>query len=73
MFSYERGTPVNGAPPELVLLSADPEPPMWRLSWVIDSGLVGPTDFHLSRRGAARAEDASGTPTLSHISPSILA
>ena len=27
----------------------------------------------LSRRGAARAEDAQGTPTQSHISPSILA
>ena len=31
---------------------------------VIDSGLAG--------RGAARAEDAQGTPTQSHISPSIL-
>ena len=52
---------------------------------VIDSGLVGSTDFHSSHpqwhepehhafsgRGAARAEDAQGTPTQSHISPSIL-
>jgi len=31
---------------------------------MIDSGLVG--------RGTARAEDAQGTPTQSHISPSIL-
>jgi len=31
------------------------------MTWVIDSG-----------RGAARAEDAQGTPTQSHISPSIL-
>ena len=36
---------------------------------VIDSGLVGSTD---SGRGTARAEDAQGTPTQSHISPSIL-
>ena len=34
------------------------------ISWVIDSGLVG--------RGAARAEDAHGTPTQSQILPSIL-
>jgi len=34
---------------------------------VIDSGLVGS-----SGRGAARAEDAQGTPTQSHTSPSIL-
>ena len=34
---------------------------------VIDSGLVG-----LSGWGTARAEDAQGTPTQSHISPSIL-
>ena len=33
---------------------------------MIDSGLVG------SGRGAARAEDAQGTPTQSHVSPSIL-
>jgi len=33
---------------------------------VIDSGLVG------SGRGTTRAEDAQGTPTQSHISPSIL-
>jgi len=33
-----------------------------------DSGLVGSTD---SGRGAARAEGAQGTPTQSHISPSI--
>ena len=38
--------------------------------WSIDSGLVGSTDFH--GRGAARAEDAQGTPTQRHISPSIL-
>ena len=37
---------------------------------VIDSGLVGSTDFY--GRGAARAEDAQGTPTQSHISPSIV-
>ena len=36
---------------------------------VIDSGLVGSTDFG---RGTVRAEDAQGTPTQSHISPSIL-
>ena len=36
-------------------------------SSVIDSGLVGTTG-----RGAARAEYAHGTPTQSHISPSIL-
>ena len=39
-------------------------------SAVIDSGLVDSTDF--SGRGTARAEDAQGTPTQSHISPSIL-
>ena len=33
---------------------------------MIDSGLEG------SGRGAARAEDAQGTPTQSHVSPSIL-
>ena len=37
---------------------------------MIDSGLVGSTDF--SGRGAARAEDAQGTPTQNHVSPSIL-
>ena len=37
---------------------------------MINSGLVGSTDF--SGRCAARAEDAQGTPTQSHISPSIL-
>ena len=36
-----------------------------------DSGLVGSTELH--GRGAARAEDDHGTPTQSHISPSILA
>ena len=36
---------------------------------VIDSGLVGSTDYG---RGAARAEDAQGTPIQSHISPSTL-
>ena len=36
---------------------------------MIDSGLVGST--HFSGRGAARAEDAQGTPTQSHILPSI--
>ena len=35
---------------------------------VIDSGLVGSTDFH----STTRAEDAQGAPTQSHISPSIL-
>ena len=38
---------------------------------MIDSGLDGSTEF-LSGRGAARAEDAQGTPTQSHISPSLL-
>ena len=33
-------------------------------------GLGRPTE--VSRRGTARAEDAQGTPTQSHISPSIL-
>ena len=47
------------------------------LAPLIDSGLVGSTDFHSSHpqghgRGAARAEDAHGTPTQSHISQSIL-
>jgi len=36
---------------------------------MLDSGLDGSTDFG---RGAARAEDAQGTPTQSHTSPSIL-
>ena len=35
---------------------------------LIDAGLVG----SISGRGAARAKDAEGTPTQSHISPSIL-
>ena len=39
---------------------------------LIDAGLVGSTDFHSSGRGTTRAEDAQGTPTQSHISPSIL-
>ena len=41
----------------------------------IDSGLVGSTDFHSSHpqgKGAARAEHVKGTPTQSHIPPSIL-
>ena len=38
---------------------------------VIDSGLVGHSQ-DLSGRGAARAEDAQGTPTQSGISPSII-
>jgi len=38
-------------------------------SGLIDSGFVGSTD--LSGRGTTRAEDAQGTPTQSHISPSI--
>ena len=50
------------------------------ISLMIDSGLVGSTDFHSSHpqghehsgRGTTRAEDAQGTPTQSHISPSIL-
>jgi hypothetical protein len=37
---------------------------------MIDSGLVGFTDFHSLGRGTARAEDAQGTPTQSHTSPS---
>ena len=36
---------------------------------MIDSGLVGSTDFG---RGSARAEDAQGTPSQSDVSPSIL-
>ena len=45
---------------------------------MIDSGLVGSTDFHSSHpqghgRGTARAEDAQGTHTQRHISLSILA
>jgi len=40
------------------------KPPICDSIPVIDSELVG--------RGAARAEDAQGTPTQSHISPSIL-
>ena len=42
---------------------------------MIDSGLDGSTDFHSSHprgRGTMRAENAQGTPTQSHISPSIL-
>jgi len=45
---------------------------------MIDSGLVGSTDFHSSHpqghsgRGTTRADDAQGTPTQSHTSPSIL-
>jgi len=45
------------------------QPPWFRVQGlveVIDSGLVG------SERGAARAEDAQGTPTQSQVSPSIL-
>jgi len=38
-------------------------------SWCAAGGLTGVID---SGRGAARAEDAQGTPTQSHISPSIL-
>jgi len=38
---------------------------------LVDSGLVGSTDFH-SGRDAMRAEDAQGTPTQSHIPPRIL-
>ena len=43
---------------------------------MIDSGLVGSTDFyssHLAERGAARARDVQGIPTQSHMSTSILA
>jgi len=36
---------------------------------MIDSGFVGSTNLG----GAARAEDAQGTPSQSHISPSVLA
>jgi len=55
-----------------------PQPPEIRrerlrhIFGLIGSGLVGSTDLHSSGRGAARAEDAQGTPTQSHISPSIL-
>ena len=38
--------------------------------WLKDLGLLGSTD--LSGRGTTIAEDAQGTPTQSHISPSIL-
>ena len=38
--------------------------------WIVQR-LMGRVD-HDSGRGAARAEDAQGTPTQSHISPSIL-
>jgi len=54
-------------------------------SSLIDSGLVGSTDFHSSHpqghepehhaftgRGTTSAKDAQGTPTQSHISPSKL-
>jgi len=47
----------------------------WRsaLRLTIDSGLVVSTDFRSSHgRGSARADDAQGTPTQSHISPSIV-
>ena len=37
------------------------------VSWLIDSGLVGSTDFYPGR-GTTRAEDAQGTPTQSRIS-----
>ena len=40
-----------------------------QLQLVIDSGLVGSMGFG---RGAARAKDAQGTPTQSHISQSLL-
>ena len=46
------------------LLSQAPGLPA-RFPGLIDSGLV-------TRRGTTRAEDAQGTPTQSHISPSIL-
>ena len=35
-------------------------------------GLMAKVGIHGERRGAARAEDAQGTPAQSHISPSIL-
>ena len=59
----------------------------FRFIGLTHSGLVGSTDSHSSHpqghepehhafspdgRGAARAEDAQGTPTQNHISPSIL-
>ena len=57
-----QGFGVTGVPsfpsPRVLPPRQPPFPPM------IDSGLVG--------GGAARAEDAQGTPTQSHISPSIL-
>ena len=43
---------------------------MWHLARMIDSGTIYLLD--ISGRGAARAEDAQGTPTQSHISPGIL-
>ena len=65
-----------------VVRSAPPSPPTpahcLRMN-MIDSGLVGSTDFHSSHlqgyesgRGTERADDAQGTRTQSHISPSIL-
>jgi len=52
---------------DVLLLASDPISVVNRLE------LVGSTDLHSSHgRGAARAEDAQGTPTQSHISPRIL-
>ena len=44
------------------------------LQHIIDSGLVGSTNFCSShrRKGSARADDALGAPTQNHISPVIL-
>ena len=46
-----------------------------RSNRMVDSGFVGSTDFHSAHpqgRGTTRAEDAPGTPTQSHKSPSTL-
>jgi len=51
-------------------------PPQGLGTCLIESGLVGSTDFlssHLAGRVAASAEDAQGTPTQSHISSRVLA
>ena len=49
------------------------------ITLLLDSGLVGSTDFHSSHpygheqgEGTTIADDAQGTPTQSHVSPSIL-
>ena len=44
-----------------------------RVGWFNGFSFIGMSSRDLSGRGAARAEDAQGTPTQSHKSPSILA